>query len=264
MRPMFWGTMSSPKNEPCPCGSGKKAEKCCRRAWLEDASTLSVELRRSLAWHQQDTIWGTELREWVLTAFPQWEAEVQDTFASQAFWPGTEAIFDFAMTYMFWHCQPDGSGKTVAEHYFACHSHLIEERRDWHKAQQASWLGIWQAQKIDPGRGIQMVDILTHEQRYVYERQGSKTWTPDHASLARVVDLGDKLSVLSGAYPRLLSAQEAETARKNYLRFAFPRRRKVVPAQLRHDDAFVVLCYMWTGALAEYYPAYSNPLLPLR
>lgn len=256
--------MSSPKNEPCPCGSGKKSEKYCRRAVLEDASTLSVEVRRALTWHQQDTIWGTELREWVLTAFPQWEARAQDTFAFQAVSPGREALFDFAMIYLFWFRRPDGSGKTASEHFFACHSHLFEERRDWYKAHQASWLGIWLVQKIDPGRGIQMVDILTHEQRYVYERQGSKTWMLDHAYLARVVDLGDKLSVLSGAYPLLMSADAAETARKNFLRFAYPRRRKVTPAELRHDDTFVVLSYMWTGVLAEYYPAYSNPLLPLR
>lgn len=39
------------RNEPCPCGSGKKFKKCCAQA---ERIELSPETRRALALQQSD------------------------------------------------------------------------------------------------------------------------------------------------------------------------------------------------------------------
>ena len=106
---------------------------------------------------------------------------------------------------------------------------------------------------MDPGRGAQVVDLLTQEKRYVYERQGSRQWKSYDAWLGRVVDLDDGLTVVAGIFPILLPPRPAEAVRQLFMDYSFPGRRKLKPVDVRLGQKFVDLVNCWNGAMVAWY-----------
>ena len=242
------------RNDPCPCGSGKKFKKCCSQ--VVEASALPPELQRTLAWHQLDTNLGTDLYAWVSRAFPEWISRAHSLFL-KATTPGLEEPINLVEHYLFWHFHPDGSGGTVADRYFEQHPERLGAHADLLDCHRRSWLGLWEVRHVNPGHGFQMMELLTREERYIHEREGSRSWKVYDTCLSRVAELGQGLCVLAGTNPCTLPPRPAERLRKEFLQFFFPRRRKLKPAELRTDENFIDLCNFWTRTLDGWY---SRPL----
>jgi hypothetical protein len=165
----------------------------------------------------------------------------------------TEDLDGFCGVHLLWHFDPDGSCTTVAQRYLARFTSQEADWQAWYEAHRRSWLGIWEMRQVDPGRGTRMVDLLTGEERYVYERQATQQWNSFEACLARVVDLDEGLSVLAGTFPIALPPRAAEAARQKFLEHSFPDRRKLKPADLCSARRFVELANFWNGALLAWY-----------
>ncbi|MAR90170.1 MAG: hypothetical protein CML06_04725 [Pseudomonadales bacterium] len=70
--------MGSNRNEPCPCGSGKKYKKCCLNQLTKDEAIISSELSDALdkpCWYH-----GTD------QSFNAWKLPVRAFFRLGTFW----------------------------------------------------------------------------------------------------------------------------------------------------------------------------------
>jgi hypothetical protein len=219
---------------------------------LEDTSALPPQLQRTLAWHQRDNDWSTEIFEWVKSTYPDWISRGADLLSEDAL-PEAEDISNLVSAYVLWHMSPDDSGATVAQRYFRQFPKQSQDWQSWHEAQHRSWLGVWEMREVNPGRGAHLTELLTREERYVYERQGSQQWQSYLGCLARVVDLDQGLSVVAGFFPIMLPSRAAETVRQKFLDDSFPRRRKLKPADLRAGETCYRLTNYWNGATLAWY-----------
>lgn len=60
-------------------------------------------------------------------------------------------------------------------------------------------MSIWEIVDVDPGRTLDLRDLLTAERRTVHEVSGSKNAQPHYAILGRVVDAGP-VSLICGMH----------------------------------------------------------------
>src|SRR4051794_28490895 len=66
------------RNDPCPCGSGKKFKKCCAAG---EAVVVPDETRRALAMHNSDQQVVDEMLRWLKKRYGQeWFEETADGY----------------------------------------------------------------------------------------------------------------------------------------------------------------------------------------
>lgn len=202
------------RNDPCPCGSGKKYKKCCADAGLArpapnglkatSATKATNAGERSLL-HELD---GRVVEEIMLWARGRYGA---------AYSPFTAFPYEF-----------DASGPDVdlfapwsAYEYFVDEDRVIDrylaergrslspQNREWLSAQARAWVSAWEVKLVQPGEGIRARDMLTGEARFIREIKGSRQLAVGDVLLGRVVDFRGG-SIFCGTHPRKLSSGPAE------------------------------------------------------
>ncbi len=193
------------RNEPCPCGSGRKYKKC----HLPIEESRHDEGRRATSAHAMDAQLVPELAEYAQRKFGKaWRTFHRDLSATC---DARLLVLPLAVfTY-------ENGGATLVDAYLNEHGrHATPEERRWLKAQQAAWLSVWEVEAVEPGRTLSLHDLLSGERRTVLERKGSEVLTVRDAVLARVVD-HDGLSLVAGFHPSMLApygaAEVVERAR---------------------------------------------------
>ena len=155
-------------------------------------------------------------------------------------------VVQLASPWSVFHFRP--KQETVLEAFlrFAPRS-LSPEERSWLEAQRAAWLSVWEVVAVDPGASLTLRDLLSGEERFVHESEGSKTLVLRDAVLGRVVDHA-KGSFLCGLHPNPLPPRDAaEVVRRARGRL---RRRRLVPVDRLRDEAFGrYLIRRWEGAV---------------
>ncbi len=112
---------------------------------------------------------------------------------------------------------------------------LSPTEAEWLEAQRTAWLSIWEVIAVDPGASLTLRDLLSGEERFVHESEGSKTLVLRDAVLGRVVDHA-RGSFLCGLHPNPLPPWDAaEVVRRARGRL---RRRRQVPVDRLRDEAF--------------------------
>jgi hypothetical protein len=218
-------------------------------------AALPPELHYTLDWHARDRVYAGDIMRWVEAAHPQWMRHAYECIHEGPSIEGTEPahLFRFLTSYLLWHYQPQKKGVPVGREFFVSFLHFLPERGDWVGPHLLSWLGMWEVHQVEPGRSLYVRDLLTREERMVTEREGSRVLKPMDTMLARVVDLDDGSSVLTGSYPWPLPPRPTETARQLFMSGCFPRRRRLKPAELRSAGAFLSLKTCWELAAREWF-----------
>ena len=224
------------RNEPCPCGSGRKYKKCCMNR--EFARSSPVERIQSV--HELDYALIRDISTFAETNFGSVWKDFEKDFHDVAEEPG------------------------LAPHWSTCHflvrgttalaGYLDRTRKEsppliieWLEAQAAAWLSVWEVTAVEPGRSLTLRDLLSDEQRIVWEKSGSETLVVRDALLARIVDFkGDVL--LCGSHSRPLPPLDAaEVVRKVRGRL---RLKKAVPVErLRDEGIGRYLIRQWEDAV---------------
>ena len=212
------------RNEPCPCGSGRKYKKC----HLAEDEAEHARSRDVTAIHALDERLVLRLTQFALDEFEApWQA-FEDDFAdpaaaSQLAWPWS--VYGF-----------EADGETVADAYRDVHGQRCSrEELRWLDAQRAAWLSVWEVEAVDPGKTLTLHDLLSGERRTVRETRGSQTLTPRLALLGRIVD-HDGVALMCGTHPRPLApfdAAEVVRRARGHL-----RRRRAVPVDRLRDASF--------------------------
>jgi len=226
------------RNDPCPCGSGKKYKKCCALKVAAPAReapehALDRELVSKLfrfGRHRFGNHWDP------FAEFPVPDMEADEVTAQlMAPWAVYEARFD---------------GRRIVDLYLENAARITPAERSWLMRQQLTSLSVWEVASVEPGVGMDVVDLLTTEQCFAREVSGSNVLVARDVVLARIVHL-DGYSVFCGMHPAPLPPRLAADVVK-VVRSELGIKRKVTRVRLREEDAVDVMIQAWEAAADEH------------
>lgn len=234
------------RNDPCPCGSGRKYKRC----HLADDEARRGERTRA----DRLATLGADLTNAICGYAHERFGERWDDPAFELFFEPEDA-FQLLVPYSAHHVPIEG--RSAAEWFRdAFEPELSADERACLDAEAASWLSLWQVVEARPGDGLTMRDRLTGQVRHVIERTASRTLKEGESVLARLVELGDFVSI-NGLYPFALpeiEAAEIERRTRAHLR----RKRDVPVERLREPKA---MRYLIRRVDEEYAARLAGPTL---
>ena len=272
-RPMWQGRTRPGRNDPCPCGSGRKYKKCClsrdKRASREhgrgrlavppggiagvpgqtaDAAETALPHthpsgRRHMALHELDVFLTCEIMEFALARFGAAWREYEKDFTD------ADAVPELSAHWAVYHYRIDGT--TALDRYLEEYGQRLPPARSaWLEAEAAAWLSVWEVIEVEPGRSMTLRDLLSHEERHVQETTASTMLVTRDAMLARIVDYGG-ISILGGVHRRPLPSRHAAEVVRS-LRGGWLRRKRAMPLDRLRDEAFGRhLIRRWEAAVAK-------------
>jgi len=249
------GRSKTPRNAPCPCGSGTKYKKChlaeeeAREAAARGTGQEAEEARahaRRLA--ERDPIHALDERitaDALALARRRWGRGFDPDGALEELgldYECTQALLGWSSDH---YRGPDG--RTALDLYLEERGGGLDaEGRALVEAQRTACFSYHEVVSAEPGRSIALRDLLTGGERTVEEKSATRTVRPRDVLLTRVVDLGNR-SILAGCHLRSLPPREGEEARRR-LRSALRVRAAKVPAgKLREATADGTLFRVWQG-----------------
>lgn len=214
------------RNQPCPCGSGKKFKKCCLRREQDAAAETAGAPGRSDASHDTDQHLVEEMIHFAGRRFGEAIRRAERDFRDP------HATMQLFVPWLVYHFLIEG--KPVVRWFVEERGRSLSGPEDaWLTAQQASWMSVWEVTAVVPGRSVSVRDLLSHEQRTVQEISGSHALVYRDTVLARVVDYAGS-SLFCGLYPRLLPPREAGAVVQRLRRRL--RRKSAVPVERLRDE----------------------------
>lgn len=199
--------MKPGRNDPCPCGSGKKYKKCCM-VNERQISITSLALRRTanrvaspLLKHARK-IYGPE------AFFDAWEDFWSETFGD---FEHHHPVLQLYTPWFLYHWYPDDSDPEVAfPHPDTVVSRYLKENgqkvdmltRTFLEAASREPLTFWEAEEVEPDTGILFKDMVTGRACFVREVSGSKIIKKWDIIFGQVVGMdGEYILNASGPYP---------------------------------------------------------------
>lgn len=196
------------RNEPCPCGSGKKYKQCCLRQEHEQAYLAAQDpvhgVRKAIEWlgakHPgalqeaiYDGFFGT-INDDDLNRIESVDEEVHHAVMTNAMeWVLAEGT-----------CFYRDNEIAITDLLFARGGLLLPvEQRGWLEALRANPLRLYGVVAVSPGHSITLQDLIDpdRDEVTVFEKTASQSLTEGDAFAARIVPLEGR-AVLSGAtYP---------------------------------------------------------------
>jgi hypothetical protein len=203
------------RNDPCPCGSGKKHKKCC----LVNTAPVS-----NLMWQKMRRTEGTLiplLEEYLIQRLGEnaiGEAWADFTFDSEVELPEDHPPAEFETFFIPW-CLfnwisddfLDASRTRLINHPVAM-LYLQEKGNQLDSFQQRfieticdSHFSFYVVTNISPGQSLELRDLILNKTISVYERQGSESITVGSIIFARILTM-DNSSIMVGSSPYLIPA----------------------------------------------------------
>ena len=239
------------RNEPCPCGSGKKYKRCCGAPSVRGPEAPSTD-----ELHEMDRdLVGRILK----TAGQQNPPGLAAAYAScpvrEERDPSNAQIVP---TYLAYHATI--GGVSLLDLFLARNAQRLDPRElRWLEANRAAWLSIWEILEVEPGIALRLRDLLTGEERRVLERMGSVGVRPRHVFCVRVVDW-EGISLMVGSHPRALEPAPADEAVRA-VRKALGVRAQHVPVDRLRAECATVLRH-WQSAVDASDEAQARRPLP--
>jgi hypothetical protein len=237
--------MSTPRNDPCPCGSGRKYKKCCGSA-AANVVSLDPEVALATAVKRADADLHDALMRFMRKRLGEtWLHGALDLFMEDAFEGTEEAELELAIPWALFHCPVSESVESVARLMVQePRLRLPDAQLSVLLAQLETQLSIWEVTAIEPGVGIALSDLLTGATAFAHEIKASHSASVHLAILARVVTVND-VSFIAGLHPYPLTprfADRAVTAMRKYFRV---RTRPVKADKLRDPFAQLDMLNVW-------------------
>jgi len=203
------------RNDPCPCGSGKKYKKCCL------VNTASVS---DLMWQKMRRTEGTLiplLEEYTIQRLGEnaiGEAWAEFTSDREIEFPEDQPPVEFENLFIPW-CLfnwvsddfLDASQTRPINHPVAM-LYLQDKDNQLDSFQQRfiqticdSHFSFYVVTKVSPGQSLELRDLILNKTISVYERQGSESITMGNIIFARILTM-DNSSIMVGSSPYLIPA----------------------------------------------------------
>ena len=195
--------MSPGRNDPCPCGSGRKYKKC--HLVIETAAVAAAEPHRAPV-HDDGLRLVERIGEWAYKRFGSEFNVADDNVGLSEMTSGLQ----FLVPWTIFHRPLRG---LPAFEWFAREeaANISRRERELIDAQRQSWIGIWEVRESVPGKSMILVDLLSGEKRLVQEASASRSLVARDVIMGRVVDFRD-VSVIDGMHPNALPPENAAYA----------------------------------------------------
>ncbi len=216
--PSVQATVKIGRNDPCPCGSGKKYKKCCLRAESATVEMPEEFLRRRIRVVIEDL--PAQLLRFVRAQLGDElidEAWANFTGEEEAFDPETPHIPVFMPWFFFQWCPdpedtrfPDLAAReaTVAGEFIARRGrHLDPLLVRYLEACMAAPFSFHEVARLQAGRGFALRDLMLERETFVIEHSASRSVAPGDILFAQIVTI-DGLSLLEGCAPVVLQPKE--------------------------------------------------------
>ena len=241
------------RNALCPCGSGKKYKRCC----LGNAEPATTEQGR-LA-HVRHTAVNAITDQVVAFARRRfgdgWVDAALREVAGTA--PPGQGELETLLQWLIYHWPIEGA--PPAAHFVAERgSRLTEQDRLLITCNLASWFTMWEVRRVEPGVGMELFDLLTHETRFVHEVRGSHSLRQWFVLLGSVTDYPD-VSGFGGVHPQVLLPTEWHIPLAQVRGALGVRTRKVPVARLRAPEVQVAMLRSWWDAVEAQALRLSTP-----
>ena len=173
------------RNDPCPCGSGRKYKRCCLE---RDRAGSYTQEERGSALAKLDTFVGEELgpeddEAW-LSFFGRWQDRLDELDAEED--EVGDALYDM------WFCLdfPLGDGRRPVDAFLEARPPLTDGERRYLELLRETTLRLYEVADAVPGVSLRLRDVVTGASVDVRERLGSRS-IPRHTLLAaRVIASG--------------------------------------------------------------------------
>jgi len=203
--------LSPGRNDPCPCGSGRKFKHCCLRAVeVEDAARVRLRTAEGLLvpalFAYADDEWGDEFFDEAWEEFFLWDAVPDNVEDSREFGTTFDPffVFSFVADAADSELPDDWPTEPVALHFL---HHEVESCPEFDREfiEQAckSHASFFVVDSAVPGRSIDLRDILTGRQFHVLEQSASRTLRQGDLTFTRVITAGGA-SIMIGAAPWII------------------------------------------------------------
>lgn len=178
--------MTTARNEPCPCGSGKKYKKCCMKKTEDPVNYTKQKLDRF-----HEGIVG-ELMRYAATVYgPEAFYEARDEFLG---WPegieideegnlmGHESVF-YPWFLFKWRIEsedgesslPGPRDQSIVQAYLQAHGRKLDPlEREYLEAQANAPLTFFQIMNAEPGKSVSLRDLLLDRDYLVLENTASR------------------------------------------------------------------------------------------
>jgi hypothetical protein len=227
------------RNKPCPCGSGRKYKRCC----LLKADSSPASARQRL--HDMDGRLLRDVSRWAAGRFGLEFDAAYDEYPQDI--EREEVHIQLFVPWSCCHFRIQGR-PAIAWYLEERGRNLSPSDRAWLEAQQRAWLTVWEVTAVRPGESMEVVDLLSKEERVVHEVSGSKTLGVRDALLARVVD-HDSISVFAGCHPRPLPPREADQVVSFVRLLARGRGKRLKVEKLREPATERTLLDAWNATV---------------
>ncbi len=233
------------RNDPCPCGSGKKFKKCHGTLSLS-TSVPPPEVARANALKALDMEMTGRLVRFANARFgPAWLAVAVSAYLDPAGTEPTDAEMGIGLTGAIQFVPAGADGRSLAGLWREDQGQrLSRDTRLLLDAYDASWLSLWEVSEVTPGVGALMTDLLTHQQRFAYDVSASKSLTQFDVLLANVLEC-DGVSFFGGAHTQPLRPRSGEAVAQDARRICRVRTRPVSVARLRDLSIHRALIDRW-------------------
>ena len=202
--------MSIGRNDPCPCGSGRKYKKC--HGALDREAAASPDAVRANVLKARDTdLTGRLMRFARRRHGLHW---LQDVLESEGFGE-TDEMSEFELPLIIpWlqHFRAGPTGVSLAAELSAdAHERLTADDSLLLAAYRDAWMSIWEVEEVEPGVGSRLRDVLTREERFVLDVRSSSTLERFDTMLAIVLTC-DGVSFFGGVHTQPLPPRFGERA----------------------------------------------------
>ena len=180
------GARRTGRNDPCPCGSGKKYKRCCLGRDSRPTSFLSDERDSALA----------KLRGFVATELGREDDEAWSRFydhwtdalegLDQHWIELSEAVYDM---WFFFDRRLESRG-TPAEVFLGRQPYLTPGERVYLERMRGTAMWLYEVEDLRPGESVDVRETATGSRLTVRERSGSRSLRRHDLLAARVIDVG--------------------------------------------------------------------------
>ncbi|MEQ8722751.1 MAG: SEC-C metal-binding domain-containing protein [Sandaracinaceae bacterium] len=238
------------RNDPCPCGSGKKHKRCCGAGGV-------TPLGRKSHWHDVDERLVRKALRWVEKTFPDEPPPMEDF--PYELGPDSEPHVPLLVSWAL-HVRPmrDG-GLPIASRYLEAQGRKLDAReRQWLEANRHAFFSIHEVLESRPGISVTLRCRFTERETVVHEVSASEALRLGHHILAHVVEI-DGVGLLNGLHPRPMSAMQGqelyELARRAlHETLGMRPRARLKPAEMCDPRVAFALLHTWEASFRQRRP----------
>jgi hypothetical protein len=250
------------RNDPCPCGSGKKYKKCCLANSQKSLSSLEVDVA-DFAWHKLRKLEGSVIDKHLIPYVDKISHKISEDIMMMAaydFYPedvpeslNNQQLFNqfFVQWFLFnWTPLEDfeiagfNDEKTLAENYLKANSsYLSNDEIRFLEAMNKTFYSFYSVISVEHNKSLTVKDILLGKTHILKERSGTQHLKHGDIVCGRIVTLDDQ-SIFVGVAPYTIPLEYMNTLInfKNWL-LEENEVKKLTPKRLREDDFLIIECF---------------------